>query len=69
MSGLSTPERVPEPATAGLFVGLLGPPSTARQGTPLTLPHRQARALLFYLAAVPQVVTRDHLGFLFWERP
>ena len=66
MSGLSMSERAPESATADLQVCLLGPPSLAWRGEPLTLPRRQARALLFYLAAVPQPVTRDHLCLLFW---
>ena len=66
MASLSVSERGSESATAELHVCLLGPPSLAWQGEPLTLPRRQARALLFYLAAAPQAVTRDHLCLLFW---
>ena len=58
----------PSTAPAGhcLRVHLLGPPSLDWPGFPLALPRRQARALLFYLAAVPQPVSRDHLCLLFW---
>ncbi len=66
MASLSMSERVPESATAALHVCLLGSPSLAWQGKSLALSRRQARALLFYLAAVPQAVTRDHLCLLFW---
>ena len=66
MASLSRSERVSESATAELHVCLLGPPNLAWQGEPLTLPRRQARALLFYLVATPQAVTRDHLCLLFW---
>jgi DNA-binding SARP family transcriptional activator len=66
MASLSVSERVSESATAELHLCLLGPPSLAWQGEPLMLPRRQARALLFYLAAVPQPVSRDHLCLLFW---
>jgi len=38
----------------------------AWQGQPLTLPRRQARALLFYLAAEQPPVPRDQLTFLLW---
>ena len=66
MSSLSMSERVPGSATADLHVCLLGPPSLAWRGEPLTLPRRQARALLYYLAAIPQSVARDRLCLLFW---
>jgi DNA-binding SARP family transcriptional activator len=66
MSELSIPERTPGSATTDLYVYLLGPPSIAWQGAPLIVPRRQARALLFYLAATSQAVTRDHLCLLFW---
>lgn len=45
---------------------LLGVPEVAWQGQPFTLPRRQARALLFYLAAEQPPVPRDQLTFLLW---
>ncbi|HEX2185373.1 MAG TPA: BTAD domain-containing putative transcriptional regulator, partial [Chloroflexota bacterium] len=45
---------------------MLGPPRISWAGEPLLLPRRQARALLYHLAAVPQPVPRDRLCFLLW---
>lgn len=54
-------------ATAdGLHIALLGPPIMRWQGVPFALPRRQARALLYRLAADFQPVARDELIFLLW---
>ncbi len=45
---------------------LLGLPLIERAGLPLTLPRRRTRALLFYLAAQPGPVSREHLLGLLW---
>jgi DNA-binding SARP family transcriptional activator len=45
---------------------LLGPPQIEWQGQPLPIPRRQARALLFRLAAEPKPLAREQLCFLFW---
>jgi DNA-binding SARP family transcriptional activator len=66
MSSLPIRKRAPGPATADLRIYLLGPPSIAWQGASSTLTRRQARALLFYLAATPQPVTRAPLCLLLW---
>ena len=62
------PETLPpaEQTTPGLCIYLLGPPKVERAGRPLTIPRRQARALLFYLATRAQTVPRECLHFLFW---
>jgi predicted ATPase/DNA-binding SARP family transcriptional activator len=51
---------------APLQVTLLGPPQVLWEGGSLLIPRRQARALLYRLAAAPQPLGRDHLGFLLW---
>jgi predicted ATPase/DNA-binding SARP family transcriptional activator len=59
----------PDPRQATQFaleIALLGPPLISWQGRPLQLPRRQARALLYRLAAGPQPVPRDQLCFLLW---
>lgn len=66
MASLFMSEQVSALASVELQVRLLGPPSIAWQGTPLTFPRRQVRALLYRLAAMPQPVTRDRLCLLFW---
>jgi DNA-binding SARP family transcriptional activator len=45
---------------------LLGVPEMVWQGQSFTLPRRQARALLYYLAAELHPVPRDQLTFLLW---
>ena len=49
-----------------LYVALLGPPLVTWQGRPLVLARRQARALLYRVAAAAHPVPRDQLCFLFW---
>ena len=41
---------------SGLRIYLLGPPRVEWDGQPWAVPRRQARALLFRLAVVPQAV-------------
>ena len=57
----------PAPAAqAALQVALLGRPVVTWQGQPLTLLRRQARALLYRVAAAAQPVPREQLCYLFW---
>jgi DNA-binding SARP family transcriptional activator len=49
-----------------LSILLLGPPQIARDGAPVNLPRRRARALVYYLAAQPAPVRRDQLLALLW---
>jgi predicted ATPase/DNA-binding SARP family transcriptional activator len=55
-----------QPATAQLYITLLGPPQLHVDSTPLPLPRRQLRALLYRLAVALQPVSREQLGFLLW---
>lgn len=49
-----------------LSVLLLGPPQLMLDGRPLALTRRKNRALLYYLAAHEQPLTRDQLLAFFW---
>jgi predicted ATPase/DNA-binding SARP family transcriptional activator len=49
-----------------LSITLLGPPQVALGGTPVQLPRRQLRALLYRLAVELQPAPRGHLCFLLW---
>jgi predicted ATPase/DNA-binding SARP family transcriptional activator len=49
-----------------LRIELLGPPAATWAGAALAIPRRQARALLFRLAAQAAPVPREQLCFLFW---
>lgn len=49
-----------------LRVFLLGPAFVEWQGQPLVIARRQARGLLYRLAATDQPVTREELCFTFW---
>jgi len=51
---------------AGLQVCLLGPPEVTWAGQPLSISRRQARALLYRLAARLDPIPREQLCFLFW---
>jgi DNA-binding SARP family transcriptional activator len=65
MTGL--PCRKPDHANApGLRVDLLGPPAILWRNEPWPIPRRQARALLFCLAAEEQNIPRERALFLFW---
>ena len=44
-----------------LAILLLGPPQILRDGAPVELPRRRARALVFYLAAHQSPVSREQL--------
>src|SRR3954451_17725060 len=50
-----------------LTIRLLGPTSVALDGRPLPLKRRKSRALLFYIAATPQPVTRRQVAALLWS--
>lgn len=45
---------------------LLGPPAVAWDDTPLAIPRRSVRALLYRLACASGPVSRGHLQLLFW---
>jgi predicted ATPase/DNA-binding SARP family transcriptional activator len=60
------PLPYPAVAAAPVAITLLGPPQVTVGGRPMTLARRQARALLFRVAAAAQPVPRDQLGFLLW---
>jgi DNA-binding SARP family transcriptional activator len=47
-------------------IHLLGSPQLLRAGHPLNLSRRKSRALLYYLAAHTQPLTREHLLNFFW---
>jgi len=66
MSSPSETKQSAESTIAGLRIHLLGPPGVEWAGRPLHIPRRQARALLYCLAAQLQPVPREHLCFLFW---
>ena len=66
MSGITPPTEPLVIPGSGLRIYLLGPPRVEWDGQSWAIPRRQARALLFRLAAVPQAVSREHLRFLFW---
>jgi DNA-binding SARP family transcriptional activator/predicted ATPase len=50
-----------------LTIRLLGPTAVALNGQPLPLKRRKSRALLYYLAAQPQRVTRRQVAALLWS--
>lgn len=66
MIDVSTLERFVQLAEAPLHIVVLGPPDVRWQAQSLTLPRRQARALLYRMAASSVPVPRDHLCFLLW---
>jgi DNA-binding SARP family transcriptional activator/tetratricopeptide (TPR) repeat protein len=49
-----------------LAIQLFGPPQLTLDGHPVSIGRRKSRALLYYLAAQPTLVTRDHLLTRFW---
>jgi DNA-binding SARP family transcriptional activator len=61
-----SPHARAQPATIQLHISLLGPPQLKVLGTPVPLPRRQLRALLYRLAVTLQPVSREHLCFLLW---
>ncbi len=52
--------------STSLRVYLLGPPRVGSSNGSLSIPRRQARALLYYLATTMQPISRERLCFLFW---
>ena len=50
-----------------LSILLLGPPQLLRDGAPVALPRRRARALVYYLAAQAAPVRREQLLALLWQ--
>jgi len=59
-------EQVTGPTTMDLKIHLLGQPYVTWTGHPLSIPRRQARALLYRLATGLAPLPREHLCFLFW---
>jgi DNA-binding SARP family transcriptional activator len=49
-----------------LAIQLFGPPQLMLDGHPVSIGRRKSRALLYYLAAQPTPVTRDHVLTRFW---
>ncbi len=49
-----------------LSILLLGPPKILRNGAPVELPRRRARALVYYLATQPGAVGREQIIALLW---
>src|SRR5688572_18670649 len=49
-----------------LRIALLGPPALMWGGQPFVIARRQARALLYRIAAAAHPVPREQLGFLLW---
>ncbi|MFQ3664394.1 MAG: BTAD domain-containing putative transcriptional regulator, partial [Chloroflexaceae bacterium] len=49
-----------------LAILLLGPPQILRDGASVALPRRRTRALVYYLAAHGEPLSREHLLALFW---
>src|SRR4051812_26229996 len=60
---------LPPPAEAvgtTLRITLLGPPALMWGDHPVVIARRQARALLYRIAAAAQPVPREQLGYLLW---
>jgi predicted ATPase/DNA-binding SARP family transcriptional activator len=58
---------VPQSSTElSVRIELLGPPRITYADGPLVLHRRRLRALLYRLAAAPDLIPRDQLTFLFW---
>jgi predicted ATPase/DNA-binding SARP family transcriptional activator/uncharacterized protein HemY len=66
MATFSSIEALTDRGAARLRITLLGPPTATWAGGALAIPRRQARALLFRLAAQAAPVSREQLCFLFW---
>ncbi len=64
--GLPDSSRWPCYTRPVLSIQLLGPPQILSDGQPLELTRRKSRALIYYLAAHPRPLTRDHLLAFFW---
>lgn len=66
MMGLEPAEQDRTLSSKQLHICLLGAPEVYWQDAPLAIARRQARALLYRLAATAHPVARDALCFLFW---
>jgi DNA-binding SARP family transcriptional activator/tetratricopeptide (TPR) repeat protein len=66
MSGQFATEQSTGPLTESLRVYLMGPPGVEWACRPLAIPRRQARALLYRLAARLQLIPREQLCLLLW---
>src|SRR5215210_968852 len=66
MAILSSVDTLDEHTVARLQIKLLGAPAATWAGAQLAIPRRQARALLFRLAAQATPVPREQLCYLFW---
>jgi predicted ATPase/DNA-binding SARP family transcriptional activator len=56
----------PEAVNATFRIALLGPPTLAWGDQPFVIARRQARALLYRIAAAAHPVPREQLGYLLW---
>ena len=66
MAGYSFLTGTPKPSETKLLIWLLGAPRVESRGCPVTIARRQARALLYRLAADLQPTPREILCSLFW---
>lgn len=66
MAGLASVEHDHTLLSAQLHIRLLGVPEVYWQDAPLAIARRQARALLYRLAASAHPVARDTVCYLFW---
>jgi hypothetical protein len=55
-----------ESSLGGLRLFLLGHPKIIKDSKPITISQKHVRLLLFYLAACDQMVSYEHLRYLFW---
>src|SRR5262245_64567622 len=65
---IDTPHLLPpaEAVGATLRIALLGPPTLTSGDQPVAMPRRQARALLYRIAAASHPVPREQLAYLLW---
>jgi predicted ATPase/DNA-binding SARP family transcriptional activator len=66
MAGASDTGSIGGGSDAGLRIRVLGPPAVVWAGQTLPIARRQARALLYRLAAQAAPVPRERLCYLFW---
>lgn len=66
MHGPSMAEKDPDLVQPEAQIFLLGAPRAEWHASPLAIPRRQARALLYRLAVAAEAVPRENLCFLLW---
>lgn len=66
MAGVAPAKQDRTRSSGQLYICLLGAPEVTWQDAPLAIARRQARALLYRLAATAHPAARDALCFLFW---